>query len=114
MFYAAIDILSSTVGSLAGNVYDDVIDKLKNGDLVEETVRQIFVRKLNDIKTKLDCISLAQLFLSRGSLQEGLELINLALQSNENGTDERTRDQSDKRIKSAQNCFKNSRKATIL
>ena len=105
MFSAAIDILSSTVGSLAVNIYDDVIDKLKNGDLVEETVRQIFVRKLNGINTKLDCISLAQLSLSRSSLQEGLKFLNLALHSNENGTDERTRDQNDKRMMSAKNCF---------
>ena len=113
MFSAAIDILYSTVGSLAGNVYDDVIDKLKNGDLVEETVRQIFVRKLDDLKTKLDCISLAQLTLSRSSLQEGLDLLNLALRSNENDADEGTRDQNDKRIKSAKDSFKKSREAAM-
>jgi hypothetical protein len=47
---AGIDILSSTVGLVAGKVYDHLTNKLKDGDLASEQLRQIIVRDLNDIR----------------------------------------------------------------
>ena len=107
----AINILSSTVSCLAGNVYDNVIDKLKSGDLVEERLRKIFARTLKAIDTKLDSLSLAQLDVSRSSLQEGLNFLNLALASGENNPDESARVLNEERIASAKDSFKQSREA---
>jgi hypothetical protein len=99
---AGIDILSSTVGLVAGKVYDRLTNKLKDGDLASEQLRQIIVRDLNDIKSKLDCLSLKDLDASYSFLKEGVELLNLAIdQSNEDQkasegpTDEATRVMND-------------------
>ena len=44
--------------------YDHLTNKLKDGDLANEKLRQIIVRDLNDIKSKLDCLSLKDLDVS--------------------------------------------------
>ena len=91
-------ILSSTVGLLCDKARDSAADKLKDGDLTDETMRKIIVKDLTDIKTKLDCLSLKDLKASYSFLKEGVELLNLSLdQSNEDqkagegSTDEATR-----------------------
>ncbi|CAB4014087.1 Hypothetical predicted protein [Paramuricea clavata] len=76
---AGIDILSSTVGLVAGKVYDHLTNKLKDGDVANEKLRQMIVRDLNDIKSKLDCISLKDLGASYTFLREGVRVLNLAL-----------------------------------
>jgi hypothetical protein len=120
---AGIDILFSSVGLVAGKVYDILTNRLRNGDLVDEELRQIFVRDLSDIKSKLDCLSLKELDASCSFLEEGVELLNLALYTlnenqtaNESNADEATRVQSDTasvkdRFTSAKECFKKSREA---
>ena len=79
LIYAGIDILSSTVGLVAGKVYDVLTNKLKDGDLTDEKLREVIVRDLNDIKSKLDCLSLKDLKASHSFLKEGVELLNLTL-----------------------------------
>ena len=136
---AGIDILSSTVGLVAGKVYDRLTNKLKDGDLASEQLRQIIVRDLNDIKSKLDCLSLKDLDASYSFLKEGVELLNLAIdqwnEASEGPTDEvitvmndtasgilnaalslpqairKLKISSDKPFVSAQDCFKASREA---
>ena len=136
---AGIDILSSTVGLVAGKVYDRLTNKLKDGDLASEQLRQIIVRDLNDIKSKLDCLSLKDLDASYSFLKEGVELLNLAIdqwnEASEGPTDEvitvmndtasgilnaalslpqairKLKISSDKPFISAQDCFKASREA---
>ena len=68
---AGIDILCK--------VYDHLTNKLKDGDVANEQLRQIIVRDLNDIKSKLDCISLKDLGASYTFLREGVRVLNLAL-----------------------------------
>ncbi|CAB4004706.1 Hypothetical predicted protein [Paramuricea clavata] len=99
---AGIDILSSTVGLVAGKVYDHLTNKLKDGDSANEKLRQIIVRDLNDIKSKLDCLSLKDLDSSYSFLKEGVELLNLAIdqwnedqKASEGRTDEATRVMND-------------------
>ncbi|CAB4023762.1 Hypothetical predicted protein [Paramuricea clavata] len=134
-----IKILSSAVGLLVGKVYDYLT---KKPDLSNEELRQIIVRDLNDIKSKLDCISLKDLGASYSFLREGVRVLNLALdkwnedqKASEGPTDEATKVindtasgilnaalslpqaiqrlkiSSDKRFVSAQDRFKESRKA---
>ena len=130
-------ILSSTVGLLCGKARDSAADKLKDGDLTDETMRKMVVKDLTDIKSKIDCLSLKDLDASFSFLKEGVDLFNLALdQSNEDQkADEATgitndtasgglnaalslpqqiqglKISSNKRFISAQDCFKASREA---
>ncbi len=131
-------ILRSTVGLLCDKARDSAANKLKDGDLADEKLREIIVKDLSDIKSKLDSLSLEKLDASYSFLKEGVELLNLALdKSNEDQkTSERSPDKvtrvmndtgilnaalslpqaierlkisSDKRFISAQPCFRASR-----
>ncbi len=78
-------ILTSTVGLLCDKARDSAADKLKDGDLADAKLREIIVKDLSDIKSKLDCLSLEKLDASYSFLKEGVELLNLALnKANEN------------------------------
>ena len=78
-------ILKSTVGLLCDKFRDSAADKLKDGDLSDKKLREIIVKDLTDVKSKLDCLSLKDLDSSYSFLKEGVELLNLALdKSNEN------------------------------
>ena len=91
-------ILKSTVGLLFDKARDNAASKLKDGDLTDEKLREIIVKDLSDIKSKLDCLSLKDLDASYSFLQEGVELLNLALDKlnedqkvSESSADEATR-----------------------
>ncbi|CAB3991607.1 Hypothetical predicted protein [Paramuricea clavata] len=73
-------ILSSTVGLLWNKARDSTAAKLKDGDITEAKIREIVVRELNDIKTKLDGISRKDLLSSYNFLQEGVDFLNASLQ----------------------------------
>ena len=77
-------ILRSSVGLLCDKARDSAANKLKDGDLADEKLREIIVKDLSDIKSKLDCLSLKDLDASYSFLKEGVRLLNLALdKSNE-------------------------------
>jgi hypothetical protein len=87
---------------VAGKVYDHLTNKLKDRDLANEQLRQIIVRDLNDIKSKLDYISLKDLGASYTFLREGVRVLNLALdkwnedqKASEGPADEATRVMND-------------------
>ena len=91
-------ILSSTVGLLCDKARDSAADKLKDGDLTDETMRKMIVKDLTDIKTKLDSLLLKDLKASYSFLKEGVELLNLTLnqstedqKASEGSADETTR-----------------------
>jgi hypothetical protein len=77
------NILSSTVGLLWNKARDFVAKKLKDGDTTDEKFREIIIRNLNDIKTTLECLSRKDLLSSYSFLQEGILLLNLALDQSE-------------------------------
>ena len=72
-------ILSTTVGLLWNKARDKTADKLQDGDVTDAKVREIVVRELNDIKTKLDGLSRKDLLSSYSFLREGVELMNVFL-----------------------------------
>ena len=95
-------ILRSTVGLLCDKARDSAANKLKDGDLADEKLREIIVKDLTDIKSKLDCLSLKDLDSSYSFLKEGVRFLNHALdKSNEDQkasdgpTDEATRVMND-------------------
>ena len=95
-------ILRSTVGLLCDKARDSAANKLKDGDLADEKLREIIVKDLSDIKSKLDCLSLEKLDASYSFLKEGVRLLNLALdksnedqKASEGSTNEATRVMND-------------------
>ena len=72
-------ILRSTVGLLCDKARDSAANKLKDGDLADEKLREIIVKDLTDIKSKLDYLSLKDLDSSFSFLKEGIELLNIVL-----------------------------------
>ena len=73
-------ILSSTVGLLWNKTRDKTAESLKDGDITDAKLREIVVRELNDIKTKLDGLSRKDLLSSYSFLQEGIQLLNVCLE----------------------------------
>ena len=73
-------ILSSTVGLLWNKARDKTAESLKDGDITDAKLREIVVRELNDIKTKLDGLSRSYLLSSYSFLQEGIQLLNVCLE----------------------------------
>ena len=72
-------ILSSTVGLLWNKARDTTAKKLKDGGITDAKIREIFVRELDDVKTKLDGLSRKDLLSSYSFLQEGVQLLNASL-----------------------------------
>ena len=66
-------ILSSTVGLLWNKACDKTAESLKDGDITDAKLREIVVRELNDIKTKLEGLSRSYLLSSYSFLQEGIQ-----------------------------------------
>ena len=81
-------ILSSTVGLLWNKAPDKTSAKLQGGDVTDEKIRDLVVREMNDMKTKLHGLSRREDLLSSYSfLQEGVEVLNVAL--NKSNIDEK-------------------------
>ena len=72
-------ILHSTVGLLWNKARDATAKNLKDGDITDAKIREIVVRELNDIKTKIDGLSRKDLLSSYSFLQEGVQLLNASL-----------------------------------
>ena len=73
-------ILSSTVELLWNKAqHSKTAKKLKDGDITDERIREIVVRELNDVKTKIDGLSRKDLLSSYSFLQEGVQLLNVSL-----------------------------------
>ena len=69
-------VLSSTVCLL----WNKAAAKLQGGDVTDEKIRRFVVKKMNDMKTKLDGLSRREdLLSSYNFLQEGVEVLNVAL-----------------------------------
>ena len=79
MFSIVTGILSSTVGLLWNKARDASANKLKDGDITDERIREIVVRELNDVKTKIDGLARKDLLSSYSFLQEGVQLLIASL-----------------------------------
>ena len=76
---ASISVAVGIVGFILNKVRDCASNKLKDGDLTNEEVRQVLLRDLKQINTKLDSLSLKDLDASRSFLKEGLSILVIAL-----------------------------------
>jgi hypothetical protein len=68
------------VGLLWNKARDSTAAKLKDGDVTDAKIREIIVRDMNDIKTKLDGLSRKDLLSSYNFLQEGVDFLDVSLQ----------------------------------
>ena len=75
MSWIVTNILSSTLGLLWNKARDATAKSLKDGDVTDAKIREIIVRELNDIKTKLDGLSREKLLASYMNLNEGVQLL---------------------------------------
>ncbi|CAB3991614.1 Hypothetical predicted protein [Paramuricea clavata] len=93
---ASISVAVEIVGFILNKVRDCASNKLKDGDLTNEELRQVLLRDLKEINTKLDSLSLKDLYASRSFLKEGLSVLIIALgqpsedQETHEGPDEAT------------------------
>ena len=65
-------VLKFTFGFLANKTRSAVLQRLKDGDVTDEECRRLFVRELDDIKSKLDGLARKDLLSSLCFLQEGI------------------------------------------
>ena len=79
MSFIITGILNSTIGLLWNKARDTTATKLQEGDVTDVKIREIIVRELNDIKTKLDGLSRRNLLSSYSFLKEGVELLKVCL-----------------------------------
>ena len=95
MSFIITAILSSTVGLLWNKARNATAAKLQDGDVSDEKIREIVVREINDIKTKLDGLSRKDLLSSYCFLREGVELLNACLDRTEKDRSESSTMSSD-------------------
>ena len=81
-------ILNSTIGLLCTKLRDYTAEKLNEGDLNEEKCRQIVVRELDDIKTKLDGLSRKDLHASFSFFKEEVSRLYISLETSGESCDQ--------------------------
>jgi hypothetical protein len=74
-------VLNSTIGLLCSKLRDYAADRLNEGDVNDEQCRQIIVRELDDIKSKLDGLSRKDLLASLGFFKEGVTRLYTSLET---------------------------------
>ncbi|XP_015770473.1 PREDICTED: uncharacterized protein LOC107348896 [Acropora digitifera] len=78
-------ILKATVGLLVNKGRNAAAEKLKDGDVTNEQLRNLIVRELDDIKSKLDGIARKDLLASIIFYKEGLVYLYKVKLNQENG-----------------------------
>ena len=85
------------MGLLVNKARDSASAKLKYGDVTDAKIRELVVRELNDVKTKLDGLSRKDLLSSYSFLKQGIDLLNFSLNKSMNeqkGVDKPTNEQA--------------------
>ena len=78
-------ILKATVGLLVNKGRNVAAEKLKDGDVTNEQLRNLIVSELDDIKSKLDGIARKDLLASIGFFKEGLVYLYKVKPNEEDG-----------------------------
>jgi len=68
-------VFKATIGLLLNKGRDSAAERLKEGDVTEQTFRSVIVREIDDIKSKLDGLSRKDLLASISFFEEGIELL---------------------------------------
>ena len=68
-------VFKATIGLLVKKGRDKAAEKLKDGDVADQKVRELIIREIDDIKSKLDGLSRKDLLASISFFEEGIELL---------------------------------------
>ena len=68
-------VFEATIDLLVNKGRDKAAEKLRDGDVTDQTFRGLIVREIDDIKSKLDGISRKDLLTSISFFEEGIELL---------------------------------------
>ena len=68
-------VFKATIGLLVNKGRDKAAEKLKDGDVTDQTFRGLIVREIDDVKKKLDGLSRKDLLASISFFEEGIELL---------------------------------------
>ena len=74
-------IVNSTIGLVCNKIRDYTAHRLDDGDINDSELRQIVVRELDEIKTKLDGLSRKYLLASLSSFKEGVNRLYISLET---------------------------------
>ncbi|KAL9966947.1 hypothetical protein ACROYT_G025095 [Oculina patagonica] len=80
-------VLKSTIGLLVNKGRDKAAEKLKDGDVTDQRVRELIVREIDDIKSKLDGLARKDLLTSISYLKRGVAYLFELLNKVESGKD---------------------------
>ena len=78
-------VLKATVGFLVNKVRDRAAEKLKGGDVTDKKVRELIVREIDDIKSKLDGLSRQYLLTAIDAFEVGLRYLYEAVDARRSG-----------------------------
>ena len=106
MLSVIASIISSALGLVLNKARHSAADKLKDGDVTDDKLRDVIIEDLNDIKTKIDGLSRKDLLASYSFLKEGVVTLNLAL--DEAKDEEKSKDE----VNGAQNGGSNTASTT--
>ena len=74
-------LLKATAGFLVDKARDRAAEKLKDGDVTDNKIRELIQREINDIKSKLDARSRKDLLTALDAFQVGVRYLHQALQT---------------------------------
>ncbi|XP_068670856.1 uncharacterized protein [Montipora foliosa] len=68
-------LLKVTVGFLFDKARDRAVEKLRDGDVVDQKIREIIAREIEDVKSKLDALSRKDLLAAIDAFETGLRYL---------------------------------------
>ena len=68
-------VLKATVGLILNKGRDSAADKLQEGDVTEQQFRNMLVREIDDVKSKLDGLARKDLLTSISIFKEGIAFL---------------------------------------
>ena len=74
-------LLKAVAGFLVNKARDRAAEKLKEGDVTDNKIRELIQREINDIKSKLDALSRKDLLTAIDAFEGGFRYLNQALET---------------------------------
>ena len=68
-------LLKVTVGFLVDKARDRAVEKLRDGDVVDQKIREIVAREIEDVKSKLDALSRKDLLAAIDVFETGVSYL---------------------------------------
>ncbi|XP_068716087.1 uncharacterized protein [Montipora foliosa] len=70
-----ISLLKNTLGLLVNNARDRAVKKLRDGDVVDQKIREIIAREIEDVRSKLDALSRKDLLTAIDAFETGISYL---------------------------------------